>query len=49
MSKTVAKYFQGEFEFNIEDNWSDDQNRARRYRMGLVAVVMQTGGTSDPR
>ncbi len=41
--------FQGEFEFSIEDNRADDQNRARRYRMGAVAVVMQTGGTSEPR
>ena len=41
--------WKGKFEFNVEENWSDDQNRARRYRMGAIAVVMQTGGTSDPR
>lgn len=39
----------GYYEFSIRDNWAVDQNRARRYRMGAVAVTMETGGTKDPK
>lgn len=37
----------GYYEFNIIDNWALEQNRARRYRLGAVAVVMMSGGTDD--
>lgn len=39
----------GLYEFLVEKNWAVDQNRARRYRMGAVAVSLLSGGTEEPK
>lgn len=39
----------GAYEFDIHKNWCVEQNRARRYRMGAVAVTMMSGGTVEPK
>ena len=39
----------GYYEFSIEKNWAVEQNRARRYRMGAVAVALLSGGTIEPK
>lgn len=39
----------GFYEFPVEKNWAVDQNRARRYRMGAVAVSLLSGGTKEPK
>ena len=39
----------GYYEFSIEKNWAVEQNRARRYRMGAVAVALLSGGTVEPK
>lgn len=39
----------GFYEFLIKENWAVEQNRARRYRMGAVAVALSTGGTIEPK
>lgn len=39
----------GYYEFLVEENWSVDQNRAKRYRMGAVAVTLMSGGTEEPK
>jgi hypothetical protein len=39
----------GFYEFSIQDNWAVEQNRARRYKLGAVAVTLMTGGTEDPK
>jgi hypothetical protein len=39
----------GYYEFSVKDNWAVEQNRARRYRMGALAVTLLSGGTEQPK
>lgn len=39
----------GYYEFLIDKNWADEMNRARRYKVGAVAVTLMSGGTEDPK
>lgn len=37
------------YEFSVRENWAVERQRARRYRMGAVAVTLNSGGTENPK
>ena len=39
----------GYYEFSIKKNWAVEMNRARKYKLGAVAVTIMTGGTKEPK